>query len=266
MRHPFFILIVVVLLSNMNAPAQGIWLRSDKYFYNPGEKATVSLQTGNDFISKPFPCNKEDVEVLEISWKTTSTDIRRFFVEGEKPSFTFDVPGEGIITYSFRGKPIREARTKEQFTEYAKNLGLNESAGGEKTISGLKGDSIYVLNHYHVKGYVRGGKQLEDRKEEPEGLHIEVIPDKNPLGLRRGDKITFTVYKEGKPAFGVRVQIWNRWNNRTTIQHIYTQKDGTVSTMVSSPGDWMVTVATLENPATDSGYVVNTFNLMFGYR
>jgi uncharacterized GH25 family protein len=91
------------------------------------------------------------------------------------------------------------------------------------------------------------------------------MPDRNPLTLKKGDRIVFTVLKDGKPAFGVRVKIWNRWNNRTTIQNIYTQQDGTISTTISSPGDWMVSILDVKKENTNS-YIVDRFNMIFGYR
>jgi hypothetical protein len=52
--------------------------------------------------------------------------------------------------------------------------------------------------------------------------------------------------------FGVKVSVRNRYNNRTTIQNIYTEQDGTMETRISSPGSWAVHVVKMV-PSTEAG-------------
>jgi uncharacterized GH25 family protein len=88
--------------------------------------------------------------------------------------------------------------------------------------------------------------QVADKRDETYkkviGWPVEIIPDRNPMSLKVGDQVRFKILFDGKPIFGVRAKVWNRYDNRTTLQNIYTQQDGTIEVRISSPGPWMVTV------------------------
>jgi uncharacterized GH25 family protein len=245
--------------------AQDLWLRSDKYFYDPSEKAKVELVAGQDFIPESAGFQRESLERLEVFFRNVNSDIRKNFVEGDKSSFTVDLSAEGLYRYFFQTKSMTKTVDGLEFNEYLKQYGLDEIYS-EREKNNLVNDSAVISKTSFVKGYLRTGKQIDRRPEESTGLPIEIIPDKNPLTLDKGDKITFTVFKNNKPAFGVRVKIWNRWNNRTTIQHIFTLQDGTVNIQISSPGDWMVSVVDLTKSSEENKYIAESFNLVFGYR
>ena len=74
------------------------------------------------------------------------------------------------------------------------------------------------------------------------GFPIEIIPEKNPYTLKKGDPVRFKILFEGKPLFGAKVKVWNRFDNRTTLQNIHTEKNGIIETHISNPGPWMVSV------------------------
>jgi uncharacterized GH25 family protein len=84
--------------------------------------------------------------------------------------------------------------------------------------------------------------QKDDTYKKVVGFPVEIIPDRNPYSLKIGDPIRFKILFDGKPVFGVRAKVWNRFDNRTTIQNIYTEKDGTFEARISNPGPWMVSV------------------------
>jgi uncharacterized GH25 family protein len=239
--------------------AQQLWLRPSQYFVSPGERVTVALQTGEDFIPEPVTFRKEDVVLLQTSFRTTKMDIRRNFQEGEKSSFFIDATQEGVHQYVFKTM-LNKGMTAEAFADHTSQFDLQDAS----IPPGV--DTVNVETELYIKGYIRVGKAVDKRPEVSSNVPLEIIPDRNPLTLNKGDRLVLTVYKEGKPAFGVRVKIWNRWNNRTTIQNIYTQQDGTISTAVSSPGDWMVTVVDLKKADDGHSYHEDVFQLIFGYR
>jgi hypothetical protein len=254
-----FAILFFVLTAEVNA--QELWLRPDKYFYEPNETAQVDLQSGEDFIGHPIKFFSTDLQSLTVGYRNSFLDIRRNFREGDKAGFSCNLFGDGIYQFRLETKPSSVHYARAAFAEFVRIFGLEDLNPDTVNV-----DSVSITLEKHFKCYVRVGREFDRRSEEVDSnFPLEIIPDKNPLILKRGDKITFTVLKKGKPAFGTRVRISNRWDNRTTIQHIYTQQDGTVSTTVSSPGDWMVAAVNVQK-INDSEYAGHQFNLIFGYR
>jgi uncharacterized GH25 family protein len=97
----------------------------------------------------------------------------------------------------------------------------------------------------HTKLLLQVGDVKDDTYKKVAGLPIEIVPDRNPYSLKKGDLIRFKILWQGKPLFGTKVKVWNRFDNRTTIQNIYTEQDGTMETHISNPGAWMVSVVTM---------------------
>jgi uncharacterized GH25 family protein len=243
--------------------AQELWVQPDKYFYEPDDVARIELLQGKDFIGEPAAFLRDDVVALNVFYRNIQTDIRRKFNEGNNAFFTVDLSGEGNYQVMLESLPAKVEMSKQDFAELVRQYGLEESVD---TTQSNGADTVSLSLRRYIKCYLRGGKEVDRRPEKVLGSPIEVIPDKNPLILKRGDRIVFTIFRNGKPAFGVRVKIWNRWNNRTTIQHIYTQQDGTVSTTISSLGEWMVSVMHVIKSESETDYIGESFNAVFGYR
>jgi hypothetical protein len=266
MRVPLSLVLALLIIGTSSVKAQELWTRPEQYFYKVGEKSKIELVTGTNFIGTPASFRRADVEVLSLIFNLIKLDVRRNFVEGEKASFTLELPDEGVYQYLFKAAPTVEHLSSADFDAYLKNFDLQDLINERTQAGATANDSVKLVKDQYIKGYVRTGESFSKRPETPVETPIEIIPDKYPLVLNRGDKITFKVLREGKPAFGVRVTIWNRWNNRTTIQHIYTQQDGTVSTSISSPGDWMATVVDVKRSSEPNEYIAKVFNLVFGFR
>jgi uncharacterized GH25 family protein len=256
----FLYVTTIFIFSLGSAVAQEIWLRPEKYFYEPGDRAEIQIQNGENFIGTPLPVDQDRIAVLQLWNRLGHSDIRSTYTPNEKASFSVQIPQQGYhlvlmktdASYTLDG---------EAFREYVKQYGLEEQVGDIGTANEFK----LSLTH-RIQLSLRSGKQGGNGWTNPASFPVEVLPDKNPQVLRRGDRIEFKVLEDGKPAFGVRVKIWNRWDNRTTIQNIYTQQDGMISTTISNPGDWMVTVVKLRKGADPNSFTGEAFTLLFGYR
>jgi uncharacterized GH25 family protein len=110
------------------------------------------------------------------------------------------------------------------------------------------------------------GEKRDDTYKKVLGWPVEIVPDRNPASLKVGDQIRFKILFDGKPVFGVRAKLWNRFDNRTTLQNIYTEQDGTFEARISSPGPWMVTVMKM-TPSKDTGpdWISYQGSFVFGF-
>ena len=260
MKERVAISLVILTFAALPCTSQELWLRPEKYFYEPGERVEIQVQSGENFIGDPLPVEDNKIALLELWNRLGRTDIRASYNRKDKASFGAQIPQQGYHLVRMKTDAMVEL-SGDSFREYVKQYGLEEEVGDISEV----GQVQLSLTH-HIQLSLRSGKKGGDGWNDPLSMPVEIIPDKNPQVLRRGDRNQFKVLENGEPAFGVRVKIWNRWDNPTTIQNIYTQKDGMISTTISNPGDWMVTVVKLAKGSDPATYIGDSFTLLFGYR
>ena len=239
----------LVFFCSLLGQAQEFWLQPSKFFYNVGEKLIVNFNVGENFIGKPWKSLEEapgiqnvyynQVAKVELHDVDAPQDILEYVIEGAKNHIEFPLTSEGtklIVMQSTNSLIDLEA---DKFNAYLKEKGLDEAyLHREKTHTLNKsGKELYARC---AKLMVQVGKKTDDTFKKSAGLPVEIIPQQNPYALKVGDPVRFLILYEGKPLFGARVNVMNRYNNRTTLQNIYSQQDGTIDTHISNPGAWMV--------------------------
>lgn len=238
----------VLLLLVDQARAQEVWLRPDKYFYKPGDTAIVRLVSGNNFIGRP----------LAISSGQTTYTSSLPLLPASANAYRLSVINEGTHSVTLSAE-TSAVLADTSILRIVKEYGLDEfKLGAAKAAPVDLSHTIFLL--------LQAGSKREGHFRPANAGALEILLDRNPYQLKKGDPVQFTVLKNGKPAFGVRVRIWNRHQNRTTIQNIYTEKDGTVRTHISSAGDWMVSVLDLKKSDVADSYRGSVFTVVFGYR
>lgn len=232
------------------AVAQEFWLKPDRYDYATGEKLVVSFQTGGDFIGQPRDLKGDQISVLEVHRIGETLDLSDSVKPGENENLSYILKAEGTHLLSFKSEVILRETAAEQFNQMLKEYELDALSQRQKSNAiSLPGKEYYSVMAKLV--FQVGGKSDETYKKLL-GWPVEIIPDRHPCSLKVGDQLRFKILFDGKPVFGVRAKLWNRFDNRTTIQNIYTGKDGAFEARISSPGPWMVTVMKMI-PSKQSG-------------
>ena len=152
----------------------------------------------------------------------------------------------------------------EQFNTFLKENGLDDIIDRRTKTNTLASQAKEYYSSY-TKLLVQVGDKKDDTHKKLNNFPVEIVTLENPYSLKIGDPIHFKILFDGKPVFGVRVKVWNRFDNRTTIQNIYTEKDGTLETRVSSSGPWMVSVVRMV-PSKQTGADWQSYrgSLLFG--
>lgn len=236
----------------MVAQAHEFWLQADRYFLKTGEKVQVKFMVGENFMGEPWDLSVHRIESLKAiepgSVRELTDSIDR---TAGVLATRFTKPGNKMLVMESNAAFIElEA---ELFNEYLQEDGLDDVyAHRQKTNTlGQKAKEHYSR---HTKLFLQVGELRDDIYKNVIGLPVELIPQRNPYELRRMDKCRFLVLFDGKPLFGAKVRVWSRWDNRTTIQNIYTQKDGMIEISISNPGPWMLSVVKMvpsKDPAAD---------------
>lgn len=152
---------------------------------------------------------------------------------------------EGVATAWVESRPRTLDLKPEEVAHYLQEVGAADTVGADWKKSGGKAwRETYVKL---AKTYVRVGEPSEDRSwAEPLGLALEMVPDKDPTRLKRGETLPLRVLWEGKPLSGLSVGSVGDGKGPGSLQR--TDADGRVSVVLDRPGPWLIR-ATLIRPA-----------------
>jgi uncharacterized GH25 family protein len=233
--------ILVLLAIGLVAKAHEFWLEPVKFRFAVGEKATINFKVGDNFFGAPWLTKLEKLNKIEFHSLKTVKDITSSAKEGEKENLSVQLPLEGTYMVVMQSNPSFSDETAEQFNSYLKDQGLDDVYNKRKKSGALEKNGTEFYSRYS-KVLLQSGKRTDDTYKKAAGLPIEIIPQQNPYTRKVGDPVKFIVKYNGKPLFGALVKVFNRNNNRTNIQTIYTQQDGSIETHISNTGAWMLNV------------------------
>jgi uncharacterized GH25 family protein len=241
---PKILLFSILLLLFIPGVAQEYWMQSEKFAIKPGEKLVVNLQAGENFKGERWSIDKNAIEVLQLHQLSTTLNLRDSVNIATKNDVTHTIKNEGTYLLSLQSDNFFLESDPARFNDFLKACGLDDILYQRQKNNSLTspGKEQYAI---HTKLLVQVGQKRDDTFKKVLGSPAEIIPLQNPYALKIGDKIRFKILIEGKPVFGARVKVWNRSDNRTTIQNIYTEKDGTIESIISAPGPWMVSVVSM---------------------
>ena len=239
------------------AEAHEFWLQPEKFFFKPGEKLHVRFMMGENFMGEPWDLKKNHIEKLELHHLASIKNLADSVKENEKNSLTVSLREEGTQLVVMQSNKAFIELEGEKFNEYLKEEGLDDAYALREKTHSLDKPSKEFHSRY-TKLLLQVGDKKDATYEKVIGFPVEIIPEKNPYTLKKGDPVRFKIFFEGKPLFGAKVKVWNRFDNRTTLQNIYTEKNGMMETRISNPGPWMVSVVKMvpskEGPAEWQSY------------
>ncbi len=265
MRGRLFMLFILAVLAG-ESRAQEFWLQPNKIQYKTGDTLKVSFQKGVNFDGRRMNVSKSQVERLELYQASGVQNLISDIAENAK--FTISVPlqseGTKLLVANTSGNTV--SYSAADFNVFLKDNGLDEVISRRKEADAANNLVTESFTTYE-KLLVQVGTVRDNSFEKVVGLPLEIIPDKNPLALKKGDVVHFKVLFQGKPLFGAKVRIWNYYDHLTTTQNIFTQQDGTIEMTISGAGSWLINVVKMI-PAKDGNAEWQSYrgSLMFGIR
>ena len=258
--------LVILAATQVLAMAREFWLEPDKFYLNAGETAHVHFRIGADFIGEPWKLETDRVQRLEHHAGNQAFDLLKVIKDATPDPLEVRLASEGTHLLVMETKRALIKMNGEDFTQYLKEEGL-DNIYYDREKNKLSADSASQIYSSYAKLILQAGTRSDETYKKACNLPIEIIPDKNPLDMKKGDAIRFKVLYQGKPLFGAKVKVWNRYNHRTTVQNIYSQQDGFIETHVSNPGTWMISVVNMiPSRDPDARYRGFRGTLVFGVR
>lgn len=265
MDKRFSALLIVCAISSL-VSAHEFWLEPDKFYFKIGETARVSFRVGEGFIGEAWKVKPDRIACIGHQADGKVHDLMHMVKDSVTESISVLLAEEGTHLLVLESKSAFIKLDGAKFTEYLQEDGLDEILYAREK-AGISGDSATELYSRHTKLILQAGTVTDDDFKGNLNLPIEIIPEKNPAALKKGDPIAFTILYEGKPLFGAKVKVWNKYNHRISVQNIFSQQDGRIETHVSNPGAWMVSVIKMV-PSKDPKAKYRSYwgTLVFGVR
>lgn len=240
MRQKFIVLLLLPAFAFLPAVYE-VWLLPQKFLYQPGEKAVITIRTGNDFSGELLDLKRDRIEKATQYYLAVSRDLKPFVKEGVKDQLEVTVDREGTHLLTLQSTAAVNEVDAEEFNTYLKDNGLDE-VYDQRTKTNTLNAPGKELHTWYSKLLLQSGAKRDGVSTKVAGFPLEIIPEKNPYALKAGEVIRFKILWQGKPLFGAKVKVWIKKDNRTGIQNIYTGQDGMIETRISSGGTWMVSV------------------------
>lgn len=244
--------------------AQEVWIQSDKFFFSSGDSISVTFVSGEDFIGGPWRAGNQ-IATLKHHRITGVSDLSDSIKHGQKGNICRILNADGTHLLALQSNNILREFRADTFNLLIKAYEL-DGVKNQRQKTNLVTSPARVYQRMFTKLFFQVGEKRDDTYKKVLGWPVEVVPGRNPGSLKVGDQIRFKILFDGKPVFGVRAKLWNRFDNRTTLQNIYTEQDGTFEARISSPGPWMVSVVKM-TPSKDPGAEWQSYHgsLVFGF-
>ena len=259
-----YIAATIIVLGSLAAQAHEFWLQPQKFFFQAGEKATIGFRVGEGFVGEPWDLKKHQAERLQWLHLDQVKDLRASVTANEKSNFELPLTEEGTHLVVMESNKAFIELEAEKFNAYLDEDGLTEIRFARERANALDKPSREFYSR-HTKLLLQVGDKRDDTYRKVAGLPIEIVPLKNPYTLQKSEAVRFRILWQGKPLFGASVKVWNRFDNRTMIQNIFTEQDGTIETHLSNSGMWMISVVKMI-PSQDKAADYRSYwgSLVFG--
>lgn len=246
--------------------AQPFWMQPKNFFLQSGERLLVTFKSGGNFTGQPWDLASRKVKEATLHNLSRSLLITDSLRAGENEPLQLTIGETGTYLVALSTTPATRTLSGEEFDSYLKENGFDEALSERKKEDKLLSEAQESVAFFSKLLIKNAGKSDDTFKKVVE-YPVEIIPLKDPYQLKIGEELRFKILINGKPVFGTRVKIWNRFNNRTTIQNIYTEQDGTILVRISSAGPWVISFAAMESQKNAGGmWKTNHASLVFGVK
>lgn len=253
-----------ILLLTFITDAHEFWLQPKKFKYALGEEIKLDFMVGESFTGEFWDLKKHKAEKMELHRLGGVRDLAKEVKATAGNNLVFKADQEGTYLFSLQSNAAYIELEGDKFNDYLKEDGLDYILD-ERTKSGSLNKKSTEFYSRYAKVLVQTGNKTDDTYKKKLGLRYEIIPDQNPYTLKAGDHLQCRVLFEGKPAAHALVKVWNKVNNTTFLQNIYTENDGTMRFPISASGPWMVSsVRMIHSEKAGAEYHSLWASLVFG--
>lgn len=224
-RHTAFAL---MLLLAGPATAHDFWIEPSSFRPSPGERIAVRLRVGERLQGDPVPRNPERIERFAAVGPEGMAEV--VGVAGSDPAGWAVPAGPGLHWIVFDSNHARVELAGPKFDEYLAEEGLERIRGLRKAGEG----PVREIYSRCAKSLLRVGEGSAGY-DRALGLELELIPERDPYGLKPGEALPVRLLYRGEPLDGALVVALSN-DGRVSAR----TSGGRVSLTLDRPGFWLV--------------------------
>ncbi|MCA1589819.1 MAG: DUF4198 domain-containing protein [Acidobacteria bacterium] len=247
------ILVLILSLSLIASVfAHDLFLKTDSFFLQPNSKFTVKIMNGTFLASEGAVSYSRLNDVSVVSGEKRVHPKEADFSKNETTAFinlTTGAAGTYVVGLSTKSREI--ALKAADFNEYLKEDGLPDTLEERRKTGELEKDAKERYAK-HVKAILQVGRKRTDDYKTVLGYPVELVPQRNPYGLKKGDSLDILCLKDGKPLTGQVVLAGREENGKiVAAPELRSDSKGIVRVRLAGAGKWYVkfiNMAKLDDP------------------
>ncbi|MDB5135587.1 MAG: hypothetical protein JWP37_2190 [Mucilaginibacter sp.] len=218
MKHTYFFISFLFLLTAFKASAQDYILLPENFFLHKGDNLILHLINASQFVKQDelkYEASKTAQFMVIAGAK--KADLTTVAKEGASPIVTFKTESEGLYMVAMTRKPITDEIDRDDFLKILDDEGLTKES--EKAKNGSK-DSFREKYTWYLKSLIQVDKNSGKYFDKPLNEDFEIVLKDNPYKGHYGDDLVAVVSLKGKPLSNANVILYIK----TSTGNIFAQK------------------------------------------
>jgi len=227
----------LTLLAIVSVFGHDLYVLPDRFVVAKGEKVTIALHNGDSFPESEASASVERLRDGTLYSASGSSAVEQLRVDGNRTLGSVSIPGTGNLVFGIRTIPNFIELEPDKFTPYLQEEGLTSviewrAKNGE---SGKPGRERYSK---YSKSLLLAGTP-DGYFNHAIGFPIEIVLEKDPHLLKKGDTLPVRVIYRGSAAADLQLEAAWAGPDGNKVQVIgRTGADGRISVPLTARGKW----------------------------
>jgi uncharacterized GH25 family protein len=228
--------LTAILAMTATVNAHDFWIEPSTFHPAPGSILALRLRVGQDYIGDPLPRNNALIErFVAVRSAAAGEVIGR---DGGDPAGLLRIDEPGLYVIGYRSRPSFVELQPDKLEQYINEEGL-EHIRAIRARRGESGKPWREIFSRCAKSMIWTGSGPANGSSQPIHLRLEILPEKNPYALARGDRMPIQLLFEGRPLEGALITALNADDPASRVR-VRTDRKGRAVLPLAIEGDWLI--------------------------
>jgi uncharacterized GH25 family protein len=268
MLHRSALVFIAATCLSGAAVAHDLWVQPRLFAFAPAQKVPVDILIGHGPSREDWGIRLDRLVLLKaISPSGKSSDLLP--AARATKAFMLNIAERGTHIIAMQSNNAESTLPAARYNEFAVEEGLSTIIA-HRTATGTMAKPGRELYSRRAKSIVQVGAvsvQTSLSVTKPVGFDLEIIPERHPYLLGRGEKLPVLVTFRGRPLRGALVKLTNLDADAKPVAMLRTNGQGRAAFAVPAKGKWLLNVVWSTPVAGESNLYTTVFSsLTFGDR
>jgi uncharacterized GH25 family protein/ketosteroid isomerase-like protein len=236
-------LLVAFILLPATVSAHDSWLIPAAYRTDPGKPLTVRFATSEAFPSSDAPLALDRVARFTLRSAAGSQTITGYKHDGNFLAATVTPHRTGHAIVVAETRPRLLVLKAAEFNNYLGHEQLKRVLAAREAAGNSQSDGRELYRKIAKTVLCVGDTSADSAYAQPEGLWLEIIPERSPCGLALGSALTVRVLFDGRPLEGAHLAAgYQGVAGHQYAAWIPTDKFGRATVRFDRPGAWFIRI------------------------